>query len=746
MGFGGPAEVEARRQQFLQTLLAAPAAAEYAQWLQAPAQKERLSVLCRLAPADLARLLQPQQPEQLLEQAYKHSVDTARAGQAWHQQPPPQQQQQQEHQQQQRQDYEEGDAYYNAYRDEHKEGYGAEEVDTHWQHGQPNAQLSQHQRMQFLEVWRPNTLPDDVAAAFAEENDYCLPQNWRTYCSWLNLEEETSRERSRRFRQAQHKAWATLEGLPAPVAVQQGSHQRPLGRLAVPQGSQQRPQSAQPAEFRVAPNMLTQDICSAFSAALLDPLPCAWRSQVSWGALKGAMRSDESRAVFEEAKGKAVAAVLQLLEAGMHPLKTQSRYDEVTGRLQQQQDSPRTSSTGSTSSAASASQVHADPPAFTPPALAQPPPPPPAPIPAGAVLDAGQHQVMPLVLSGSSSSSSRSSGQAFEEASLGGRAGSSSVGFKVVPRPSSYYSIDIRGRSAVQTNGTASNSQDDKFLPCNVRLTRLGPMQVAARRQQFLETLLAAPAAAEYAQWLQAPAQQERLAVLCRLAPADLAKLLQQRHPEQLLEQVYKHHVDTAAASQADTANQQQRQQQQQQELQLFSVVPNMLTRDIASAFSAALLDPLPSSWQTYAGWEALEGAMQSDESRVVFEEAKARAIAAVMQLLEAGRHPGRTQRCYDEVSGRLRQQQQHAPAAPQQQQREEQQHISPPRSGSLPDSPLLGLCDLLPPHAAAFEADAVVAPLGDSSSAAGHAAVPGIGSSVENDEDLEDMLGLLGV
>jgi hypothetical protein len=37
------------------------------------------------------------------------------------------------------------------------------------------------------------------------------------------------------------------------------------------------------------------------------------------------------------------------------------------------------------------------------------------------------------------------------------------------------------------------------------------------------------------------------------------------------------------------------------------------------------------------------------------------------------------------------------------------------------------------------------VAPLGDSSSAAGHAAVPGISSSAE-DDDLEEMLGLLGV
>jgi hypothetical protein len=42
--------------------------------------------------------------------------------------------------------------------------------------------------------------------------------------------------------------------------------------------------------------------------------------------------------------------------------------------------------------------------------------------------------------------------------------------------------------------------------------------------------------------------------------------------------------------------------------------------------------------------------------------------------------------------------------------------------------------------------ADAVAAQLGGRASAAAHAAVPGISSSTENDDDLEEMLGLLGV
>jgi hypothetical protein len=54
----------------------------------------------------------------------------------------------------------------------------------------------------------------------------------------------------------------------------------------------------------------------------------------------------------------------------------------------------------------------------------------------------------------------------------------------------------------------------------------------------------------------------------------------------------------------------------------------------------------------------------------------------------------------------------------------------------------------MAPPGWAAGNALAgvVAAQPGGRASTAGHAAVPGIGSSVENDEDLEEMLGLLGV
>jgi hypothetical protein len=340
MRLGGPAEAAAHRKQFLETLLAAPAAAEYAQWLQAPAQKERLSVLSRLAPADLARLLQQRHPEQLLEQVYKHSVDTATGSQVGLQQQKQehqQRQQQQEHQrwQQQQQEYVEEEAYYDAYGDEYEEDYDdAYEEDTHSQQGQPHVQLSEHQRLQLSEMWRPSNVPEEIAAAFAEELGKRLPQDWRTYVSWRKLEDAcfgSSQSHRTLFRQAKQRAWVTLQG------------------LAGQQGGQQQPRSAQPAEssstsagragqqFNVAPNMMTQSIASVFSAALLDPLPSNWRNYAGWGSLEAMMQSDESRAVFEQAKAKAIAAVMRVLEAGRHPGKTQRFYDEVTGRKKEQQ-------------------------------------------------------------------------------------------------------------------------------------------------------------------------------------------------------------------------------------------------------------------------------------------------------------------------------------------------------------------------------------------------------------------------
>jgi hypothetical protein len=243
MRLRGPAEAAAHRKWFMETMLAAPAAAEYAQWLQAPAQKERLAVLCRLARADLAKLLQQRQaPEQLLEQLYKHSVDTAAGSQAGQQQ-------------QLQQDLDD-----------------AEDIHTYLQQDQRHVQLSEHQRHQLAQIHQPNNLPEDVAAAFAEELGDCLPAHWRTYCSWRKLEVDAFGGHFRRgpancrFRQAKHRAWVILEGL----AGQQGDQS----------------QSAPPAVFRVVPNMLTRDIASAFSAALLDPLPSTWYTYAVWGALE----------------------------------------------------------------------------------------------------------------------------------------------------------------------------------------------------------------------------------------------------------------------------------------------------------------------------------------------------------------------------------------------------------------------------------------------------------------------------